>query len=365
MKQEYRLFGAWRLLAALLVMAYHFSHHAPDPEPVIAWFEHMLPLLDMFFIMSGFLIFEHYGRMQNTGENYARFLIKRLARLYPLHLLTLSVFVVFAICVHLGLFQSEGADTRYNLMSLPANLLLLQAWGVESELTFNYVSWSLSGEWFAYLLFPLVLFAFASKRIAGLALLLTVIVALLEVADFGATEKYDFWFNTKLWAAYRIAADFVFGALLCAIAHHLTPHRFGQSLAWAILAMVFAAMFSDANNYLILALFGVAIIFAALADREGGSDTSWLAPMGAITSVSFGVYLWHPVIELAAYSLIWKRLLGIEDPVLFWLFMPLPMVATIIVALYSARHLERPAGKWIEATLTDQLTQRLATRKAV
>lgn len=127
MKQNYRLFGAWRLLAAMLVMAYHFSHHAPDPGAITTWFEHMLPLLDMFFIMSGFLIFEHYGGMKNDGQSYMRFLIKRLARLYPLHFATLSVFVLFAVAIRSGILNSEGADTRYNLMALPSNLLLLQA----------------------------------------------------------------------------------------------------------------------------------------------------------------------------------------------------------------------------------------------
>ena len=144
MRQNYRLFGVWRLLAAMLVMAYHFSHYAPNPAPIVEWFEHMLPLLDMFFIMSGFLIFEHYGRMENTSDNYVLFLIKRLSRLYPLHLITLLFFVAFGVLVHLGLLHSQGADTRYDFSALPANLLLIQAWGVDSDLTFNYVSWSLS-----------------------------------------------------------------------------------------------------------------------------------------------------------------------------------------------------------------------------
>ncbi|WP_394691317.1 acyltransferase family protein [Hoeflea sp.] len=365
MKQNYRLFGAWRLLAALLVMAYHFAHHAPNPDPITDWFEHMLPLLDMFFIMSGFLIFEHYGAMQNDRDHYVRFLIKRLARLYPLHLATLSVFVLFAIAIHAGFLSSQVADSRYNLMALPSNLLLLQAWGVNSELTFNYVSWSLSGEWFAYLLFPLVLLAFSSGRVWGLALLLAFLIAILEFLDRGATEKYDFWFNTKLWAAYRIAAAFVFGAMLCAIARQLGVPRHCQLLAWSVLGLVFVAMFSDANIYLILGLFGVAIVLAALADKTGGDETAWLNPAASVMAVSFGIYLWHPVIELFAYSLVWNRMLGLDDPVLFWLFMPLPALATIMVAMYSARCFERPAGKWIEITLTKAWSERVLNRKTV
>lgn len=352
MKQNFRLFGVWRLLAAMLVMAYHFCFYAPDAGPIITWFEHMLPLLDMFFIMSGFLIFEHYGRMALDRRSYAKFLVKRLARLYPLHLLTLSVFVVFAVVVHLGLLHSAQADTRYDLAALPANLLLIQAWGVNSELTFNYVSWSVSAEWFAYLIFPAVLFAFARGRTLGLVALLAICVGALEFFDRGAVEKYDYWFNANVWAAYRVAADFIYGAALCSISLGLRIPPFAQWLSWAGLAVVFVAMFADANIYLILGLFGLAITLAALADRAGGEETAWLEPIMPVAAVSFGVYLWHPVIELFAYSLVWKRILmAPSDPLYFWLYLPLPMLATILVALFSARYLERPAGKWIETTL--------------
>lgn len=364
-RQTYRLFGVWRLLAAMLVMAYHFAHSAPNPGPVVEWFEHMLPLLDMFFIMSGFLIFEHYGRMENTGENYIRFLIKRLSRLYPLHLITLSFFVAFAVAVHAGLLHSEGAETRYDLSALPANLLLIQAWGVDSELTFNYVSWSLSAEWFAYLLFPVVLFAFARGRALGLALLVGVIILALEVADHGATDKYDQWFNTKLWAAYRVAEDFSFGAFLCVVTRQLKVPPRCQWLAWGMLGIVFVAMFSDASIFLTLALFGVAIVLAALADRSGKDETAWLEPIMPVATVSFGVYLWHPVIELFAYSLLWKRVIGVDDPAAFWLFMPFPVLVTIVVALVSARRFELPAGKWIETSLTALVQARGRLRSKV
>lgn len=236
---------------------------------------------------------------------------------------------------------------------------------MNSELTFNYVSWSVSGEWFAYLLFPLVLFVFSWRRIAGLVPLLALFVTILEVADHGATDPYDFWFNTKLWAAYRIAADFVFGALLCAIARKLAVPRQSQLLAWSALALVFVAMFSQADIYLILGLFGIAITLAALADKNGDGRTAWLDTLAPVMAVSFGIYLWHPVIELFAYSLFWKRILAVDDMLLFWLFMPFPALATIVIAMYSARYFERPAGKWIEATLTKVVSMRSSNRKTV
>ncbi|TDH37875.1 acyltransferase [Pseudohoeflea suaedae] len=360
MKTNYRIFGAWRLLAAMLVMAYHFSHYAVNAEVVTAWFAHMLPLLDMFFIMSGFLIFEHYRDMDLSGRGSLRFLGKRLARLYPLHIITLSIFVAFAVLVHLGVFHSEGAHTRYDLSALPANLLLVQAWGFTDELTFNYVSWSLSGEWFAYLLFPALLLVFRRAGLAGLLAVLLAAIIGLEWSDRNAQITEDFWYVTRAWGAYRVGADFVMGAILCAIVHRFRAPAGSQPIAWGTLVLVFWAMFADADIYLTLGLFAVAITFAAFADRTGTDRTRWLEPLMPFAAVSFGIYMWHPVVELFAYSLIWKRLLGGGDIVAFWLYIPLPMMAAVVVSLVSARYLERPMGKRIDR-LFDAL---LAPRKA-
>jgi peptidoglycan/LPS O-acetylase OafA/YrhL len=349
----------------MLVMAYHFSHYAVDSNELTVWFEHMMPLLDMFFIMSGFLIFEHYGEMNVDGRSSLRFLGKRLSRLYPLHIITLSIFLAFALLVHLGILNSEGANTRYDLSTLPANLLLMQGWGVTDELTFNYVSWSLSAEWFAYLMFPALLIVHRRRGLAGMAVLLVTVVAALEFADRNAVIPEDLWYETKLWGAYRVGADFVLGAILCSIVHRFRAPAGSQAIAWGFLALVFWAMFADANIYLTLGLFAFAISFAAFADRTEVDGTRWLKPLTPLASVSFGVYLWHPVIELFAFSLVWKRIVGGGDMTLFWIYIPLPMLATIVVALVSARYLEKPMGKRIGAGFEALLAPRGASAPKV
>ena len=87
-------------------------------------------------------------RRPSTG----RFLWRRIARIYPLHLATLAFYVVIALALHSGLARTDN-PARYPLSDLPAQLLLLHA--VDGErLTFNFPSWSLSAEMFCYLLFP-------------------------------------------------------------------------------------------------------------------------------------------------------------------------------------------------------------------
>lgn len=352
MKQNFRLFGLWRLLAAMLVMAYHFSHYVTNAPVVTRWFEHMMPLLDMFFIMSGFLIFHHYSAMRLDGRSVYAFLIKRLSRIYPLHVITLVAFVGAGVLVHLGFVQSQAADSQFDFSALPMNLLLLQAWGVNDKLTFNYVSWSVSGEWFAYLMFPLVVLVFLRAKLPGLVVMLALILAGLEYADRDAATIKETWYFAQSWGAYRIAADFVYGAILSILVSRVRPLAHAQTFAWATLALVFWAMFSDADIYLTLALFGLAIGLAALADRDDDRATRWLAPVAPVTAASFGVYMWHPVIELFAYSFLWRRVFQIDDTVLFWAYMPIPVIVSIAVAMASARYLEKPSGQWMERALT-------------
>src|SRR5690606_17171032 len=94
-------------------------------------------------------------RLMTGPGSYARFLVRRVARFYPLYLATLAFFVVVGAAVQAG-FASTGVDGRYDFSALPANILLMQGWGLTDTLTFNYVGWTLSAEWFCYLTLPAI-----------------------------------------------------------------------------------------------------------------------------------------------------------------------------------------------------------------
>jgi len=77
-----------------------------------------------------------------------------------------------------------------------------------------------------------------------------------------------------------------------------------------------------------------------------------------------------PVVTTSAAVLPWRhakqeRVIGVDDPVAFWLFMPLPFLVTIVVALVSARRFELPAGKWIETSLTALVQARRRLRSKI
>ncbi len=116
--------------------------------------------VDLFFVLSGFVIsLAHADEFAPSAAPRAplarRFLVLRLARIYPLHAVMLVLFLLNPLA--LSLFSAQGdPGPRYAPAYFVESLLLVQNWGFAPELAWNVPAWSISTEWFAYLLFPLL-----------------------------------------------------------------------------------------------------------------------------------------------------------------------------------------------------------------
>jgi peptidoglycan/LPS O-acetylase OafA/YrhL len=126
-----------RFVAASMVFV---LHSMPQPEKWLALDQGV----SFFFVLSGFVLTYIYPDLPDL-DAVKRFYIARVARLWPLHLLTMLFVVVIA-----GIPSVEA---------LALNALLLQAWVPVQGIYFSYnaVSWSISTEVFFYLLFPLLI----------------------------------------------------------------------------------------------------------------------------------------------------------------------------------------------------------------
>jgi peptidoglycan/LPS O-acetylase OafA/YrhL len=133
----------------------HYSDYFKDVAIghfMVAHTWHFNLFVDLFFVVSGFVIARQYFGRVNDAGSIGRFLWRRLARIYPLHLATLAFYLALAGALHFGAARTDN-PARYPLSDLPAQFLLLHAF-VGERLTFNFPSWSLSAEMFCYLLFP-------------------------------------------------------------------------------------------------------------------------------------------------------------------------------------------------------------------
>ena len=148
-----------RGIAAWWVVIYHIKEYLPDGSPgwLRAACEHGNLAVDLFFVLSGFIISYNYlpAFSRFSFIEYMRFLGIRLARIYPLHLFMIILYLANPLAIALA--SSRGGDVgRYNFLYYFMSIFLVQNWGFADHLAWNIPAWSISTEWMAYLLFPLL-----------------------------------------------------------------------------------------------------------------------------------------------------------------------------------------------------------------
>ena len=165
-----------RGIAALCVAGFHavMTFAMGSPLEKIPVFAHGYLMVDLFFVLSGFVIaYSSTHRLNDVGDA-GRFQFRRLLRIYPLHLLTLCVFVLVDYVLR---YQNIAAPN--DAAAFAANLMLVHPF-TETELTFNYPSWSIAAEFWTYLIFAVltVLVPGTLRRWLGALIALAGLVAL-------------------------------------------------------------------------------------------------------------------------------------------------------------------------------------------
>lgn len=345
---HFRILDFWRISAAMLVMIFHFLSYGPASAIHAAdRLYSLLPLMDMFLMISGFLIMLRYAdKLLLEPGSYAKFLTRRLARFYPLYFLTLIYFILVGVAVHLGLVGSDAAG-RYDFTDLPANILLLQGWGTTDTLTFNYVGWTLSAEWFCYLTLPAVVLVNRRYGQWGLIALTLASILALEAAVAAGIIPFSTWLVADTWGAYRAFADFAIGACIAVAVRDSKWNLKSHLPGWAMFALSVVCMWNGASGYLVLALLAASIFLAALAERSNPAAAGFLRPFDTIAGVSFSIYLIHPVIASTMLGIVWRRILEPTDLMNFYSFWIIPIAMTIALALASTRYFEGPVAKFL------------------
>ena len=359
-----------RGLAALMVACYHVAWLHPTYEWGLVRNAYLM--VDCFFVLSGFVICHAYGRNRIATRNgLFRFLWLRWGRLYPLHLAFLLVFALFELVqffgkTRFGLTAPQVAFTNNNVTSLTTNLTLTHGLGIHDHFTFNYPSWSISTEFWAYAVFGLVVIAARSLRrlvvsAAALSLSSFAVLLLMERTTLdGVIMDYGF---------VRCTMGFFLGVVT-----YGTFVRFGprvQNLPRVVSApvatpiLLFAIVFFLSakspgwSDFLLLPAVAT-LIFLLASDPE--SSTSRLLDTGPLVwlgKVSYSIYMVHAaVIWVLSQAL--RFLMNVQPaepqgdgappldptPLVGSAFFVLAVVAVLLVSSATFRWIEDPFRKW-------------------
>lgn len=342
----------YRFVAALGVFIFHLKLIDTGISP--AWNGSYGLFVDMFFILSGFVISYAYPSDARGMRAYSRFMIRRIARIYPLHLLSLLIFVVL---IGVGLERTA----RSTPLDFLYNVLLLQAWGVTDHLSFNSPSWSISAEFFCYLIFPLLmLFA---RKLHPLALA-AIVAALYLVLAHGHLpiwqERSQMYGANYDYGMLRALPSFLNGILLAILFRLSQPYR-QKRVVFAGIAMFGISVLVlnvFAKPDLAILLFSCAILLTAVGE-SAFAQFPGARLLGRLGNTSYAIYMLHDAVLIAVFKPLWTWL-GLR-PDQFGLFALACCVVLTIVADRTYAYFENPARRLLNR-LAD--TAPVSSRKA-
>ncbi|MDP2259354.1 MAG: acyltransferase [Caulobacter sp.] len=299
--------------------------------------------VELFFTLSGFILCHVYLSAFGEGRfRYGDFLWNRLARVYPLHLATLLGMIALGVGAGAAGFAVDAGILSWE--SLPANVLLLQAWGLAPQAAFNHPSWSISAEWFAYLTFPIS--AWAAWKLRGRPWLFTgLVVAAISAlyAVFQQLSGFSLTQATINWGALRIVPCFMLG---CAM-HALWRSGAVRSLSAAALGaaffgagMLIAAAAGAPDVVSIIGFGGLILCLAGLAQH--GSGFASQPTFVYLGEISYSTYMicvpWKIIFVNAAAKVL--NLPTEKLPLGLWIIF---LVGVVPLSAVSYHLIEKPA----------------------
>lgn len=269
--------------------------------------------VDFFLVLSGFVLaYVYLANFKSLRlSSYVHFVAIRLARIYPLYITVLGLRVGLEIASLWIAGDSAAFKDQHSIGALIANVFMIQAWGVFDTPTWISSFWSISAEWFAYLLFPLAaVYLFRSRRPllssfivqAGCIVLLGILSSPLV---FGTLE-----FPIR-YSLLRCLPEFLIGVALCLQFRHLVAATSNPaSLAWVYnlltLCVPLAALVAillGLTDVVVLVLACVMIVVAPLAS-DFMRRVLELPLFVELGTISYAVYLIHlPVQNTSSSSL--------------------------------------------------------------
>lgn len=342
-----------RFILALMVVIFHYGKEAfpfgPEDYGLTKFVSYSNLAVSFFFFLSGFILIYNYW---NKKVNVKEFYLKRIARIYPIYIVTLLIVAVLSI-----IYSTVDYEGTTNLLF---HTLGLQAWIPGTELYFNFPAWSISVEFFFYLLFPFLLLVLKRLSIQTRTLLILGIYC-FSTLQFYYFAEYAWKPNAESWNSFLVyfpvwhLNTFLMGILGGLIFLRIENYK-QRSWFWFFLALVSSLFFfyilasentitRYAHNGALAPLFILLAVGLAKDERILNKVLGW-KPLVFLGEISYGVYLWQFIVYILFTQLT-------QFPSAYGRYFYVYTFILVLVGVISYIWIEKPTRRWMISKWTN------------
>jgi len=299
-KKRFEVLDSFRGIAAICVAIGHMHYAGSIAE--LDFFRGSWLFVELFFVLSGFVLTHGYAFKENI--TFKQFAISRTFRIFPLHIAMLLVFLALEvgklIAVQYGLHFNSGVFSGPTaIKEIIPNLFLLQSWTEYTRESFNIPSWSLSIEYYVYMLFFVTLFLRNSARIILWLSIVSVVAYLVlhDIAFFtGSVERglYSFFIGALTYILYKNIKNYT----------HKVPSFIFTFFELVCVILVAFIVTLDEENYSIIGslLFSFTILVFSF---EKGFFSHFFKHkvLAFLGKLSYSIYMTHMAIWVCTMAL--------------------------------------------------------------
>lgn len=341
-----------RGVAALLVVLYHIKHFFSQyfsSELVNQVLSKCYLGVDFFFVLSGFILSYNYQKvfLFPKGSDYIVFLAKRVARIFPLHLVVMLAYLLIPLAYFVS--GKPIPDYRFSFDLFFYKLFLVDQWLFSSRawLSWNMPSWTISAEMTVYIFFPLL--SLVSGRLkwlgTGFGVVFSAVILAWYYKHAGFSSIGD---GIGTHGLVRCFCEFYIGVCVYRV---LQMRGFAQSryicfmgLTLSVFSFGLLTTVDGLPNYFFVpVLFGMILLFLVSCKTV---FHEWLEcrPLLFLGEISYSIYLIHIFVrEVFAMFFLGNSLDA------SWIWVVSYIASVIILSIFTYRFIEMPARKAINA----------------
>jgi peptidoglycan/LPS O-acetylase OafA/YrhL len=342
-----------RFFFAFMIFLHHMTFLSKSKSFTLRWIhEYILKEgfigVSFFFILSGFILAYNYrDSILNHKTITSKFYIARIARIYPLHLLTLLIAVPLTL-------QIPKFDIFLWIKQLFFNLTLTQSFIPVKKIyfSFNSPSWSISNELFFYLLFPfLILLIVKLKNYKYNLFFLIPFILFLPLLMLLISP--NFYKNLFYVNPFFRVVDFIIGILLFELYQVIkTKNKLFKYSILEFSSIILLLVFFAFHSYIPLVLrysvyywLPMSFIILVFAFQKGLvsrllSNKNWIL----LGEISFAFYMFHQLI-LKYFILLNKSALHLTNE---YVIISIILIVSLIVSYGSFIWFENPVNQYLK-----------------